>query len=113
MNKEEIQRQAMAAMAAVAEQSLADTALERHRSMAEMSHKARLALETLTAGAIGQGIGKAEIGSEDLEAVKEALRDIQNTGHLAFLQAGGNETTYQTVGKRIAKKHKPRARKRA
>ena len=76
-----------------------------------MSHTARLALAKLISGAVVQGTGKAEIGIEDLEAVKEALRIIQKAGRLAFLRAHGNEEAYDAIGKKIVERPKPRARR--
>ncbi len=112
MSDDEARRQAMDALAAVAREAGASRALKEHRATAEMSHTARLALAKLTSGSVEQGMGKAEIGLEDLDAVKEALRVIQNAGHLAFLRAQGDEGTYQAIGRKIAEERTPRTRGR-
>lgn len=113
MKNDDDRKRAMAAVAAVARQSLAMTAKAKHSATAEMNHMARIAFDRLTTGAAEQGIGKAEISVEDLELVKEALRAIQNSGHLAFLRSHGDETDYQTIGRKVEKTLKPQQRRKA
>lgn len=112
MSDDEARRRAMEAVAAMAREAGASRALKEHRATAEMSHTARLALAKLTSGTVDLDTGKAEIDLDDLDAVKEALRVIQNAGHFAFLRAQGDEETYQAIGRKIAGERTPRTRGR-
>ena len=106
-------RAAMDAVAAVARQSLAgqDKQPLQGGALAAMSHTAALAVERLDRAALGQGVGQAEIAINDLEAIKAMLREIQNTGHLAYLKQHGAEADYQAVGVRMTKQYRTPAGK--
>ena len=97
----DLQRRMLLDEARAAEKARAKHAKEQHGVLAEVGHTAALAAATLRGAALGQGIGKAEIGTTDLDAVLAMLRDIQNRAHLAFLAAQGAEDDYQATGRRL------------
>jgi len=94
------------AAASVSRASMAATARKRYGVMAEVSHVAALTAERLEQAAVPQGIGKVEIATGELDAIKAMLREIQTTSHLAFLQRQGEEADYQVIGARMTKRHR-------
>ena len=103
----------MDAVAAVAQQSLVGRVKQPLVGgvLASMSHTAALTVERLDHAVLTQGIGKAEIAVNDLEAIKAMLREIQNAGHLTYLKQHGAETDYQTIGATVTKRYRTPAGK--
>jgi len=96
----------MAAVASVTAASVAATARERYGVLAEVSQIAALAMERLEQAAAPQEVGKTEIPTGDLNAIKAMLREIQVTSHGAFLQRHGAEADYRAIGARVTKRHR-------
>jgi hypothetical protein len=92
------------AASSIAGITLSQMSRDTHKVMIEMSHLASFVIERLRLTAIGQGIGKAEIPLADLDAVYGLLREIQNSGHVAFLRAYGSENDFQSVRSKVAKR---------
>ncbi len=96
----------MDAAARVTAASIAATARESYGVLAEVSQIAAFALERLEQAAAPQEIGKTEISTGDLNAIKAMLRDIQVASHGAFLQRHGAEADYQTIGAKVTKRYR-------
>lgn len=94
----------LSSRAELVSRSLKSHAFAQHGILAELSHMARVAAERLEAGALGQGVGLSEIPTGELQRVLAIMREVQNLGHVAYLQRHGAEDDFQAVGRKVAKR---------